>query len=102
MSLGDIGEPAFNPLIAALQDEDANVRKWAAFALGEIGDPRAVEPLIEALQDEHWEVRGYAAWSLGRFGDSKAIDPLTYAASSDEEEMVREAAAEALEKIKAE
>jgi HEAT repeat protein len=40
------------PLIAALKDENSDVRQAAAKALGKIGDPRAVEPLIAALSDE--------------------------------------------------
>jgi len=34
--------------LKALGDESENVRKLAAIALVEIGDPRAVEPLIRA------------------------------------------------------
>lgn len=41
----------------------------AASALGEIGDPRAVEPLIAALRDRDWGVRGEAAKALEK------IDP---------------------------
>jgi len=48
-------------LIMALRDEDSDVRKAAAEALGEIGDKRAVGVLISALEDkdlhsEAWEV----------------------------------------------
>jgi len=52
------------PLIAALKDEDVNVRWPAARALGEIKDPRAVEPLIAALKDEELHVRWAAAEAL--------------------------------------
>jgi HEAT repeat protein len=38
-----------SPLIAALKDADAQVRRNAAGALGGIKDPRAVEPLLAAL-----------------------------------------------------
>ena len=33
------------------------MKEVAALALGEIGDPRAVEPLITALGDQDYEVR---------------------------------------------
>jgi len=36
-------------LIEALKDDDEDLRKIAAKALGEIGDERAIEPLIDAL-----------------------------------------------------
>ncbi|MBX3010852.1 MAG: HEAT repeat domain-containing protein [Caldilineaceae bacterium] len=48
-TLGGLYQPtAVAPLIAALQDAAAEVRYWAAFALGELGDERAIPPL-EAL-----------------------------------------------------
>ena len=51
-------------LIGALEDSDADVRWKAAYALGEIGDERAVEPLIEALKDSNKDVRENAAEAL--------------------------------------
>jgi HEAT repeat protein len=44
-------------LIEALKDEDRGVRESVAWALGKIGDARAVEALIEALKDEDRGVR---------------------------------------------
>jgi HEAT repeat protein len=101
------GPWAVDPLIEALKDEDDRVRVAAATSLGLIGDPKAVDSLIEALKDESlitddaWRARYSAAASLGDIGDLRAIDPLTYAASNDEEDRVRIAAVEALEKIRA-
>lgn len=74
-------------LIKALSyTKDASVREAAAHALGEIGDPRAVEPLIVVLNDNDWEkrfenrpVRFAAASALGRIGDSRAVRPLAEA-----------------------
>jgi len=83
-------------LIEALSyKENAEVRKQAAKALGEIGDSQAVEPLIAALKDE---ARLYAAKALGEIGDPRAVDPLI-AALKVESQWTREAAAEALGKI---
>jgi HEAT repeat protein len=59
-----IGAVAVDPLIAALKDKNENVRREAAGALGQIGDPRAVEPLIAALKDEDRDVRESAAGRL--------------------------------------
>ncbi|MDD3566085.1 MAG: HEAT repeat domain-containing protein [Methanothrix sp.] len=111
-ALGETGDPrAIDPLIEALKDEDWLVRSSAARALGEIGDARAVAPLIGALKDEYARVRSSAARALGEIGDARAVAPLTealkdesvmYMASSGTYETVREAAAEALEKIQAE
>lgn len=52
------------------------VTEVAALALGEIGDPRAVNPLAEILSDDNWEVRSSAAKALGKIGDDRAVDPL--------------------------
>jgi len=45
VALGKIGEPAVNPLIAALKDEDLHVQLNAALVLEKIGGERAVEAL---------------------------------------------------------
>jgi HEAT repeat protein len=54
-------------LAGALKDADAHVRKQAAWALGEIKDPRASGALASALKDASAEVRKQAAWALGEF-----------------------------------
>jgi HEAT repeat protein len=51
------------------------VRWKAAIALGEIGDPRAIEPLIIMLCDEDRFVRSRAAYALSMIGEP-AVDPL--------------------------
>ena len=59
-------------------DVDEEVRYYAACALGEIGDKRAVEPLIEMLSYEDgaenvpWDV----VKALGEIGDKRAGEPL--------------------------
>lgn len=46
-------------------------------ALGESGDPRAVEPLIALLKRSNdLAVKIHACDALGRIGDPRAIDPL--------------------------
>jgi len=60
-ALGKIGEPAVDPLLAALEHKDYGIRAGAAEALGKTGSRRAVEPLIKTLGDEEWLVRMRAA-----------------------------------------
>lgn len=57
-------------LIEALQDEESQVRWYAAWALTKMGleAKAAVPALIEALQDEQGEVRQLAAKALSRMG----------------------------------
>ncbi|UGV41577.1 HEAT repeat domain-containing protein [Methanococcoides orientis] len=82
-ALGEIGEPAVEPLIDALGDEDPHVRAYAARALGRTGDSRAVEPVIELLNDEDENVKSNAAMALGKLDDKRAIEPLTKALDGD-------------------
>ena len=74
-ALEKIGKLAVEPLIQALKHENSKVIRWsAAWALGYIGDPRAIEPLIQALEDE--DVRVAAAGALVEIGDTRAVNPL--------------------------
>ncbi|RLE38497.1 hypothetical protein DRJ17_03790 [Candidatus Woesearchaeota archaeon] len=98
----DVGEPAVEPLIKALKDENIEVRKRAATALGYIGSERAIEPLIEvALKDENWGVRWEAANALRYTGSERAVE-LLIKALEDENWEIRESAATALGSIKSE
>ena len=84
-------------LISILGDADEKgwTRKDAALALGEIGDPAAVEPLIRYMQEcaegldagrasmrseEEWQAcfdaRKPVSEILGRMGDTRAVEPL--------------------------
>jgi HEAT repeat protein len=48
-----IGTPAVEPLIGRLNDdEEERIRMFACRALGEIGDPKAIQPLAEIVKDE--------------------------------------------------
>jgi len=93
-----IGKPVVEPLVAALEDENSYVQGYAAWTLGEIGDPRAVEPLIAALKDKDPFVSERAAWALGEIKDRRAVEPLI-AALNHEQWLVRTTAAEAVGKI---
>ncbi|UCE07034.1 MAG: HEAT repeat domain-containing protein [bacterium] len=93
--LGEIGEPAIEPLISFLKGEQNYIRWNAATALGNTKSEKAVDPLIGALHDEHRIVRSHAASSLGKIGDKRAIQPLIEA-FWDTERNIAPAAAEAL------
>ncbi len=92
-----IGDPAVEPLTAALKDVKCDVRRFVARALGKIGDPRAVEPLTAAFKAGDKEVRKAAANALGEIGDPRALEALIAALKARDEE-VRKTAAAALDK----
>jgi len=96
-ALSEIGEPAVEPLIQALNDRNFIVRSAAAWVFCVIKDPRAVEPLIQALKDEDGGVKRGAAVALGEINDPRAVEPLIQALKDDSS--VRSSAADALEKI---
>jgi HEAT repeat protein len=75
-----------------------NVRKTAAWALGNIGDRRAVEPLVAALADANADVRSRAVWALGNVEPKEAPRQLV-AMLSDKDARVRELTAWALYNI---
>jgi HEAT repeat protein len=67
---------AIPALIAALDDEDQDVRWHAARALVDIPDQRAVEPLMRCLHDKNDRVVSVAVWALGKTGDRRAVKPI--------------------------
>jgi hypothetical protein len=100
-ALGASRDPrALEPLLAALGDDNRDVR-WAAIeALGELGDRRAVPRLVEYLKRPEayrWGKR-LAASALGAIGDPAAVEPLA-ALLGDEDPFVRRLSALALLRI---
>lgn len=89
---------AVGALTIALTDEDEQVRKMAAEALGEIGDHSAVVPLIAVLRNGSGAERYLAASALEKINDPRALGPLI-AALRDTDEDVRVMAYQALEKV---
>jgi epoxyqueuosine reductase len=59
------------------------LRRNAAIALGNSGDPASVPALIEALSDKEPLVRGHAAWALGRIGDEQGLSAVKKALASE-------------------
>ncbi len=106
IALASLSQPAVEPLIAALNNGNPNVRRNAAWAIGEIrGGLRtnrtdAVDPLIKTLSDEDSWVRMAAAFSLGEMRPSQATESLI-ATLGDADWMVRRMVARSLGEMKA-
>jgi HEAT repeat protein len=116
IALGEIGgTAAVEPLVQSLKDESVMVRYRTVESLGKIGGPGAVDALIEALKDGGWIsppagkgkppnkkvwVRQKAIEVLADMGDSKAVAPITEALN-DKQEVIRQAAQKALQKLTA-
>ena len=90
-----IGQQCLPQLIELLKGQEEYLRIASAQALGEFGDPAAVEPLLETITDAEDRVRKAAAQALGEIGDARAT-PALLAALSDENVEVRAAAAHSL------
>jgi HEAT repeat protein len=87
-------------LLALLKDSDENVVAQGAWALGQIGDPKAISALAVLSEHKSIEIRGNAVEALGRMYDPKGTCPLV-ARLKDADEGVRYLAARGLfEKFK--
>ena len=81
-----------------MEKKNDTARKWAAQALGKIGDSGAIAPLVQALKDEHQNVRHFVMEALSDIGEP-AIAPLTRALN-DKHEDFRRLVKEVLENIR--
>ncbi len=80
-----------------LRDQHDHIRRDSAYALGKLGDPRAVPVLVERLKyDGSKDVRVAAATALGQIGDPRASVFLERATIYDHKQDVRDAAGTAL------
>jgi HEAT repeat protein len=70
--LGEMGEKAVPALIDTLNSESVEVRKYAAYALGGIGNSTAVPALTHALRDVHDGVAKWVANALKEIGGVNA------------------------------
>ena len=97
-ALKRIGVPSIELLITALHNGDSNIRAYAAFILGEIGNKWALDPLIYVLGDSAAVVRAQAARALGKLGQLYATDFLIEALADPENE-VRDGVVWALDQL---
>jgi len=101
-ALAEVEDPSsVDILINALGDEDLGSNcDDIAEALGKKEDKSAVWALIDVLENSNysWD-RKAAAKALGEIGDKSALDALKQASKEDEDEDVREACMEAIDKI---
>jgi HEAT repeat protein len=76
-AIGDIRDPrGVDPLVAAMKDRAADVRRSVVLALGRIGDARSVDALIAALKDRAADVRRVAEDVLAKSTDPRAIQTI--------------------------
>ncbi len=98
--MGRIGAPkwAMEPLLGALgRNRPWQVRCQAAWALGQLGDRKAVPTLIAAFKDEREEVASAAALALSAIGEPAV--PSLLASLSNDYPIVRQMAVKALGKM---
>jgi HEAT repeat protein len=89
-----LGAPAVSQLIRALSFDDAYVRSFAVWKLGEIGHDAlpAVDGLVALLHDDRSADAYGAAVALGRLGDVEALPALVAELRGPSEERAVEAA----------
>lgn len=85
-------------LAKALDDESGNLKRNAAYLLGEMGATEQATAVAKLLKDEEAMTRAVAAYSLGKMGNPEVADVVVLALS-DNEAKVKCAAAIALENL---
>ena len=88
-------EGAVSVLVKLLKDEVADVRAYAAEALGKIGSPEAIISMTQALMDKHWYVRQATTRVLTNLELQNTI-PVLSQALLDPNPNIRRGAAESL------
>ncbi len=75
-ALVEIGDPAVDPLLSALDSPDSQINALIVSILGSMREPRAVEPLITLLGTDNHYLLTVVIGALGKIGDTRAVDPL--------------------------
>lgn len=88
-SLSQLGRPAVDLILPALQDAQATVRAGAVYALVRIGDPRAALPIGALLQDESPAVRSLVTKAMQEFRDPQTVTLLLPALNDPQPEVRR-------------
>ena len=97
-ALGNIGDSRAIPAMAIEMKDSLQIMRWATVQALAYMGKDAVPLLIGALKDEDKNIRSRAAEALGKIGDPRAVAPLT-AVLEDPEVGVCYHAGEALAKI---
>lgn len=86
-------------LMSLCTSQDHEVVKAAARALESFPQHRATAALLGLLGHERWDVRAAAAQVLAKRGDPTAQAPLRMVLESEEDELVRDLVADAMERL---
>jgi protein-S-isoprenylcysteine O-methyltransferase Ste14 len=70
------GDPGMDGLLELLQDEDPDLREYAAITLEHNPSSRAFDALTVAARDGVEDVRWHASAALGALGERRVIEPL--------------------------
>ncbi|NPD90232.1 MAG: HEAT repeat domain-containing protein [Asgard group archaeon] len=89
---------AVDAIIKSLQDNDKNVRSYAADILGKTTERHALIALSHSLEDTAWEVRQSTISSFGKIKNPDTV-PFIVTALKDEHPQVRFSAARELKKF---
>jgi HEAT repeat protein len=100
MALVEMGHEAVDPLVTALEHGKEFIPLEAAKALGNIGNPKAVQALIQALEDPRFEVRWEAAEALVRTGRKSVVPLLNALVARGDSDWMRDGAHHVLNDIK--
>jgi epoxyqueuosine reductase len=65
-------ESTIHPIMYNYIEDKKYLRRNAAIALGNAGDPDHIPVLARAMEDPEELVRGYSAWALGKIGGPKS------------------------------
>ncbi|MHA1604466.1 MAG: HEAT repeat domain-containing protein [Candidatus Freyarchaeota archaeon] len=68
-----IGKPAVPQLVELLKSEHTETVKYAAYALGKIGDRKAIPPLLEVVKNHHGLVREAAGRAILQIDPETAV-----------------------------
>ncbi|MEZ4615590.1 MAG: MFS transporter [Caldilineaceae bacterium] len=88
-------------LVKILQSKSPALSVMAAWALGRIGDPGAIEPLRKGLQSGYKSVQAHSARALGTLGDKRSIPLLLTRMANESDEGLVLAYASALGNLRA-
>ncbi|NCB37798.1 MAG: hypothetical protein EOM80_03435 [Erysipelotrichia bacterium] len=85
-SIVKIGSRVVEPIMRLFKLNNPEILSFAASALGEIGNPRAVPVLVGGLSHEDWNVRRSSAYALTEIGE-RGVDKIAEALKSPNDDV---------------